>query len=262
VLDRLGEIAVEVVQVLLEPGDVLVQLAVQRRWCGEAPVALGGEQLDQLAAARHQRGEGATRLVREGPRLWPDRVGEVGEDGGIQAVGFGQGARGTGKVADLAGVDGYHGQAGGRQGCGEWPLQAAGGFQDDECGRQGAEAQHERGAGGFHVVYTPRLPTRTHRDIQEGFGDINADKLLGSCQRGPLAPSSLFHPALRCGPGSPRNGSDARGAKGRDDHAMTRPYQTKGDAAGPVFPAVPQLALETESRYKDDLWESRCFAAC
>ena len=70
-----------------------------------AAVALGHDHLDDLAAARHQLAQGLRLGIGNRPRRRPDRLGEMRDRRGIEAVGLGEPAGGAGEIADLARVD-------------------------------------------------------------------------------------------------------------------------------------------------------------
>jgi hypothetical protein len=91
-----------------------------------APVALHHDHLDDLAAPGDQFRQGPPLGVGHRPGLGADALGEQREEGGVDAVGLGEPARGAGEVADLAGVHDGDRQARGDEVRGEPGLVAAG----------------------------------------------------------------------------------------------------------------------------------------
>ena len=116
--------------------------------------------------------------VRERAGLRLDGLGEAGEGVGVQGVGvqgvrLGQAAGRPGEVADLAGVDHRHGQAGRPQGGGEGPLPPAGGLAHHQRRRQLAEVAHEQRAARRVVGLAPAPAPGPNRDVERAFGHID-----------------------------------------------------------------------------------------
>ena len=74
---------------------------------GLAAVLLGGEHLDQLATACHQRTQRLGRRIWQWSHRGTHRIGEVGQHLGVDGVSLGQLADRFGEVAHLARVDSH-----------------------------------------------------------------------------------------------------------------------------------------------------------
>lgn len=70
--------------------------------------AFGADHVDDLASPGDDLAEGLGGGVWLRPPLRTDALGEQGDHGGIELVGFGQAAARASEVADLAGVDRQH----------------------------------------------------------------------------------------------------------------------------------------------------------
>jgi hypothetical protein len=137
------QLALDLGQGFRQPAEVGVDPGVQGGIGGLAPVALGGEHLERLPPARHQRPQAAGGLARQGPHRRPDRLGEAGDRLGVEPVGLGQPPHRAGEGAHLARVDDRDRQAGRGQGRREADLQAAGGLEHDERRFTGDQAADE-----------------------------------------------------------------------------------------------------------------------
>jgi transposase len=124
------EIPVQATQLLLQPADmVLDPLAHRIRSSDPQPVLLGSKHLDNLVTPGQEGRQFLGLGIRQGMGSGPDRLGEVGQDLGIQSVGLSQPASGSSKVSDLAGIDHGQGQPCCRQGTSHRHLEAARGLQ-------------------------------------------------------------------------------------------------------------------------------------
>ena len=92
--DGVLQVAIDVGQALLEPPDVLADVALDRPPGKAQPVLLGGEHVDDLAATRQQALEELRSLVREWAGLGVDPLGEVGQDASVQGIGLRQASQG------------------------------------------------------------------------------------------------------------------------------------------------------------------------
>jgi hypothetical protein len=72
--------------------------------------------------------------VRQGPRPWPDRLGNMGQGPRVQGIRLGQRPGGFGKVTRLTGIDHHHGAAGRGERGDHGPLVAPGGFEHNQRG--------------------------------------------------------------------------------------------------------------------------------
>jgi len=100
------------------------------------PTFFGGALLDELPTACN---EGIEEALFFGDFcLWSrmHSLGELGQDGGVESIGFGVLAEGLGEIAGLPRIDQGHGQVGvlDRQETGTFV--SSGGFKDDQTGRQ------------------------------------------------------------------------------------------------------------------------------
>ena len=143
---------------------------------GVAAVALGGEHLEQLAPARHQRPQAARRLVGQGPHGRPHRLGEAGDRLRVQAVGLRQPTYGAGEGAHLARVDDRDRQAGRGQGRREADLHAAGRLEHDQRRRERGQAADQGRHALVIVVGDEALAGRAQVDVEAQLGDVDADE--------------------------------------------------------------------------------------
>jgi len=137
------EIVIDVAEALLEPANVLEQIALDDA-AGEAEaILLGRKPVDQLSTPRQDTVEELSGLVGSGARLGPHALGKLGEDGGIEGVGLGESSEGFGEVAPLAGMGHDDGKAGFCEGGDRHTFEAPGGFEHDERRAEGAESRDE-----------------------------------------------------------------------------------------------------------------------
>ena len=117
-------------------------------------------------------------LVRQGPGFGPQGLGEVGQDLGIDLIGFGQLAGGAGEFPHRLGIDQGHRQLGLGQGRGHQELITAGGLQHDELGFEGRQALDQLLDAAVVVGGDKMAVLRPHGHIQVLLGDVEADKNL------------------------------------------------------------------------------------
>jgi hypothetical protein len=158
-----------------------------------AAVALGHQHLEQLPATRHQRRQAAGGLVGQRPRGGSDRLGEMRDRLGVQAVGLGQAPHRAGEGAHLARVDDRDRQAGRGQGRRQPDLQAAGGLEHDQRRREGGQALDQRRHAPLVVVDGEALAGRAQVDLEPVLGDVDADEQ-----------GCLVHDPVSLDAGSPR----------------------------------------------------------
>jgi len=170
------QLALDLGQGFRQPAEVGVDPGVQGGIGGLAPVALGGEHLERLPPARHQRPQAAGGLVRQGPHRRPDRLGEAGDRLGVEPVGLGQPPHRAGEGAHLARVDDRDRQAGRGQGRREADLQAAGGLEHDQRRLEGEQALDQRHHLFCVIVDGEALAGRTEVDVEPALRDVDADK--------------------------------------------------------------------------------------
>ena len=181
-LDGSVEILVGAMEFLFQPADVSVDALCDGLGGHRNPVVLGTDHLEDLSAARGEGSEFQSDRVGQGAQLWTNRLGEMSQDSGINAVGLGQFSGGFSEVSDLARIDHDHRQFGTHQSLGDLAFIAAGGFQHDRCGLnlsqpfdQGLDAE---------LVVSKRffLACGADRDIELCFGHIDTDKDKGNFQ--------------------------------------------------------------------------------
>ena len=106
VADGAVDIAFELAEFGLEQHEMTIDGLEHAALGGHAAaVALGNHHLDDLATARHQFAQGLCLGIGNRPGRWPHRLGEMSDGRGLEPVGLGQFAGGTGKLADPARVD-------------------------------------------------------------------------------------------------------------------------------------------------------------
>src|ERR1700733_14315044 len=107
------DVVVDLFELGLQGGEHAIDALQGAPHCEHAPaIALGADHLDELAPAGHQLTEQPGLRIGEGPGRRLHRLGEVGNDGGIQGIGLGQPCGGPGEVSDLSRIDHGHRQAG------------------------------------------------------------------------------------------------------------------------------------------------------
>ena len=159
-----------------QPGDMLVELRAEALMGGAAAVLFGGEHVEELAAAGDEAGEFARGVIGERTDRWTNRVGEVGEDTGIEAIGLGELTGGAREVADLAWIDDGAGETGGGEFTGERGLQTTGGLEDDEGRLQREQVGDQSGDPGGVVGKRQLVARRTKGNVESRRRDINADE--------------------------------------------------------------------------------------
>jgi hypothetical protein len=68
------------------------------------PVGFGAQHLDELTSSGNEPDEFLLGFVGKRTRLWPDPLGEKGENPGVDRVGLGQFAGGSSEVPDCRGL--------------------------------------------------------------------------------------------------------------------------------------------------------------
>ncbi len=96
--EGLAQALVQVVQLLLEPGDVGLDAGPDGHGSTGEAVPLRYQHGHHLVSAGHQRAEDLGLGVPEGTPGRTDGLGEVSQDRRIQGIGFGQPPSGLGKV--------------------------------------------------------------------------------------------------------------------------------------------------------------------
>ena len=180
-------------------------------------VRLGHAYGHELAAARHQGLEGQAGSVFEWTCGWPHRLGEAGDRRGVEAVGLGQLAGGTGEVPHLARVDDRHRQTGRGEFGGDTGLQTTRGLQADQRRAEPGQALDQGRKGAVVVGNDPVLAGGADEDVEPVLGDVDADEGAGwrwsrawsrpcGCGLGSVGPAraTVRVDARTCGePGSP-----------------------------------------------------------
>ena len=120
---------------LVEHVDDLLQAALDGLGMGRClAVLLGGAEIDELSASGDELVEFGLFFVDfcERPRL--DVLSESRDDGGVDAVGFGQDSEGLGEVSHLPRIDDGDEVSGADEFGHEESFVSPGGFDDDEAG--------------------------------------------------------------------------------------------------------------------------------
>ena len=143
---------------------------------GVATILFGREHGDELLAPVVKIAYFLEIFGRERPHGGGDDLGEVGDDGGVDGVGFDKRAHGFGEVANLSGVDDDGGKAFGEQGAEGLFLIRACGLADDPFGRQRSNPGEELGDAFGGVVEAAPLVVGPNVDIEEILGDIDAEE--------------------------------------------------------------------------------------
>jgi hypothetical protein len=141
------------------------------------PILLGRAQPQHLCAARDQLRQLALRRARRWRDRRPQRVPELGQDGGIEPIGFRQTALGARKVAHLPRIDDRHRDPARAQRRHRGAFITARGFTNDMHGSEAADPAYQRALTGRRVGELPCLrPRRCGRvQIEGGFGNIHSD---------------------------------------------------------------------------------------
>ena len=108
--DASADLLIQVVDLPIEPRHVLADLCSDACRCSARAVLLSNAHLHQLPAASDQHRQFLRRGIWQRPHLRTNRLGEVGQDLGIDAVRFGQLAGGFGEVTRLPGIDCHYRQ--------------------------------------------------------------------------------------------------------------------------------------------------------
>jgi len=169
----------EILDLFCEEGDDFVDIAKdfgRRALSGMAVVFLGGEHADELAATVAQIAEFQDFLRRKRADDGGDDLTEMGEDAGIDGVGFGELSGAFGEVTDLSGVDDNGGQSGSEQGADGGLLIRARGFEDDPLGSEGLNPSEELLDAQGGVVEASLAAGGPGMSIKEIFADIDADE--------------------------------------------------------------------------------------
>ena len=148
-------------------------------------ILLHGQHADELPAAIVEVAELEDYFGFQGTNDGLHDFAKMGQDAGIDGIGFGQLPSAFGEVAHLACIDDDGRQARGQQGADRGLLIRAGGFEDDALRREGSHPGDELLNALGSVVEAPLGTPRTDRGIQVVLADINADERpRGSCRGG------------------------------------------------------------------------------
>ena len=135
--DRVMEVGFEVAEGLLEPRDMGVDAALKRPIPDQAPpIGLRPEHLHELTPAGDELAEVLDVFGGQRPNSRAHGFGKVGDDAGVQRIGFGERPGGASEIPDLAGIDDGDRQVGTGQGGRHGGLIAPGGFEDHQRGAQ------------------------------------------------------------------------------------------------------------------------------
>lgn len=162
-----GELLFQPAQVGLDmPGDSLGS-------CGAQMVFLGGHYGDDLGSSGEDRLKLPGFLIRKSPGEGLDSLGKMGEDPGIESIGFGELARGSGEVPTLSWVDYRNGDLCRSERGGDGTLEAAAGLQDHHSDRRlFSEPAHKLIEAFLIVGDNERFSCGEDGHVQASFGDI------------------------------------------------------------------------------------------
>src|SRR5579863_9634414 len=123
VLDRPVDLPIELGKLGLQELDMAVDRLEDARLGGEtATIFLRHNHLDDLPPTRHEFAERLGLAIGEAPGGGTDGFGEMGDRRGVEAIGLGELAGRTGKIADLTRIDHRQGQMLGGKGAGDHGL--------------------------------------------------------------------------------------------------------------------------------------------
>ena len=142
---------------------------------GVAVIFFGSEHADELAPAVAEIAEFQDFLRRKRTNGGSDDFAEMGEDAGVDGVGFGELTGALGEVADLTGVDNDRRQVGGEQGADGGFLIRAGGLEDDSLGREGSDPGNELFNAGGRVGESFAQVSGSDMSVEKIFADVDAD---------------------------------------------------------------------------------------
>jgi hypothetical protein len=112
----------------------------------------------------------------DGPDGRPHRLGETGEDLGVDAIGFGESAGGPGEIAGLTGVEHRHRHPCGGQSGGQGTLEATGSLKDHQRRRRcllEKKPADERVDTGLVVGEAPARSGGSKGYVQTSLGDVH-----------------------------------------------------------------------------------------
>ena len=172
--ESLPQTFVQVRQFLLQPGDVGLDARTHCRNGRTQTVLLAHQHGHYLVASGGQGDELLGIRVPQRAHRRTDRLGEMRQHLGIQGIGLGQPAGGSGKIAHLARIDHHHGQGRCRKRGHHGHLQPSGGFQH-HCGwSQGLQSGCQVPGTSFVVSHAPSVAARSNAHIQSGLGHVDA----------------------------------------------------------------------------------------
>ena len=129
--ESLAQPLVQVVQLLLQPGDMSLNAGADGADGGTQPVLLRDQHGHHLVSAGSQGVENLGLGVPQRAHGGTNDIGEVGQDRRVQSVGLGQRLGGPGEVSNLTGVDDDYGQRRSCQGCHQGQFQTTRSLQQD-----------------------------------------------------------------------------------------------------------------------------------
>ena len=177
--DRAVDISIELGKLGLQEVDMPVDgLEHARLACETAAVFLRHDHLDDLPPARHQFAERQGFAVGHAPRGRADGLGEVGDRGGVEAIGLGELAGRPGEVAHLTGIDHRERQLRGGEGACDHRLVSACRLEHDQDRSQGAQAL-DKTLKTFVVTRDDEgLPARPDADVEPILRHVDFDKQI------------------------------------------------------------------------------------
>lgn len=123
---------VDIVQLALEPADMLREAAPD--WCAREAEAifLGDEHVEERTPPRQERIQRLRSVIGQWPRLGANALRKEGEDVGIDGIGLGELSRGACEVAYLAEIDDDERQPGRGEGGYDGVLEAPSCLERDQ----------------------------------------------------------------------------------------------------------------------------------
>jgi hypothetical protein len=144
-------------------------------------LAFGPDHFDDLPPAGDEIGQQPRCHVRQRTWFGFGRLGEVGDDRGVDRITLGMLADRLGEGPDLGWVDDNDRELRGRQRRRRDRLEAAGGFEGDDVRRKLSQPGRQLLQAGGITLDHEYISTRTHGDIEVVLGnvDTNGDAVHG-----------------------------------------------------------------------------------
>src|SRR5918993_22668 len=201
-LENLFELEVGAGKLLLKPPHMRPNTPLN--WSGDyrrETIVLSDEHADQLAAPTEDLAKKQGFLPRESPWLGLERLGEAGEDIGVDLVSLRQGTCRLGEVPRLARIDHRHRDPRGGEGCRSRALKAACCLQDHQLGTRLLEPSDQRVDALGLISKRVAFAGGAHGHIQTCLRDVHPSIALHGCSSAHRASFLLAVLARPCGYG-------------------------------------------------------------